>query len=303
MTQRTDALSGAGKWGLNDLLQKHGIAPEQALVFRHTPIEPELNKVLPWLASERPDLFNAYQQTQTEKVENAMKKAKYVASFIAQESDTALFVGLYAVGGWRPLSHEQFWRVPAYAEMKEKFGLMGFSNKRKSVLWFDLKPCDFYRDWKGKLIVRWPPPAVSWWRWADRNEMPVTAIVEESLLVKCMPQWEEIGLTWNQLENLPNSWKSKLSEWRGVYYIFDESDGKGYVGAAYGRNNLLGRWLNYKESGHGGNKLLRKRVPTNFRFSILELLAPSAPPEVVIRRENTWKERLHTRSPHGLNEN
>ena len=40
-------------------------------------------------------------------------------------------------------------------------------------------------------------------------------------------------------------WKSALSQWRGVYFIFDATDGKGYVGSAYGSGNLLGRWLNY----------------------------------------------------------
>jgi hypothetical protein len=48
----------------NDLLAKEGIALEGVLVLRHTPKERELRKVLPWLAAERPDLFNAFQQTQ-----------------------------------------------------------------------------------------------------------------------------------------------------------------------------------------------------------------------------------------------
>jgi hypothetical protein len=73
---------------LNDLLRGRGIDPEQVLVFRHRPSEPELNKVLPWLAAEKPDVFNAYQQTQTEKLEKAMLGAAYVASFIGREAGT-----------------------------------------------------------------------------------------------------------------------------------------------------------------------------------------------------------------------
>jgi len=49
---------------LNDLLRVQGFDPRNVLVRRHRPNEPELNKVLPWLASEEPDVFNAYQQTQ-----------------------------------------------------------------------------------------------------------------------------------------------------------------------------------------------------------------------------------------------
>ena len=57
---------------LNHLLATQAIDPEKVLVMRHRPFEAELQKVLPWLAAERPDVFNAYQQTQGERVENAM---------------------------------------------------------------------------------------------------------------------------------------------------------------------------------------------------------------------------------------
>ena len=83
---------------LNQLLTGKGIDLREVLVFRHRPTEPELNKVLPLLAADRPDLFNAYQQTHGEKVERAMTKAGYVASFIGHEPGKALFVGLYKIG-------------------------------------------------------------------------------------------------------------------------------------------------------------------------------------------------------------
>lgn len=129
------------------------------------------------------------------------------------------------------------------------------------------------------------------------------AILEASALDAEMPPWEEICLTWEQLRVLPTPWKSKLSEWRAIYYIFDVSDGKGYVGSAYGGTNLLGRWLGYAAKGHGGNMLLRTRQPGNFRFSILQRVSPDMDAADVSRLEATWKERLHTRSPFGLNDN
>jgi len=48
-----------------------------------------LNKILPWLTADRPDLFNAYQQTQGEKLERAMRAMEgvgYLASFIGNEA-------------------------------------------------------------------------------------------------------------------------------------------------------------------------------------------------------------------------
>jgi hypothetical protein len=288
---------------LNSLLLGKGIQPHEVLVFRHRPTEPEFNKVLPLLAADKPDLFNAYQQTHNSRVEKAMTTAGYVASFIGHEPRKALFVGLYKIGKSKSLNYAQYWKIPANIKMRE-LGMKGFSGKsRPSCLWFDLRLMDFYSSWKGKLIVDWPPPERSWWRRAHRNTIPVHAILEDSALDAAMKRWDELDFTWNQLGVLPRRWQAKLAEWRGIYYIFDASDGKGYVGSAYGSTNLLGRWRGYAASGHGGNRLLRQRDPSNFHFTILELVSPTMEPEEVIQRENTWKKRLHTRKPNGLNDN
>jgi hypothetical protein len=155
---------------LNDLLTGKGIDPQQVLVMRHRPHEPGLNKVLPWLAAEKPDVFNAYQQTQGPKVEKAMLGARYVASLIGHQPGKALFIGLYRIKGSRPLTYEKYWSVPAFIEMKA-FGMKGFTggDGRSSLLWFDLALTDFYAPWKGKLVVGWPPPERSWWRWAHQT--------------------------------------------------------------------------------------------------------------------------------------
>jgi len=291
---------------LKDLLLIQNVDPQHVLVLRHRPHEPELNKVLLWLAAERPDLFNAYQQTQTKQVEQEMTHAAHVAAFIGHEPGKALFVGLYAVKGWKRITLEEYWQIPANVELKS-FGMKGFTGEssRSSILWFDLVLTDFYAHWKGKLIVRWPTPDRNWHRWAHKpkNEMPVLAILEESALDAAMPEWDAIDLSWDELRVLPTPWKSKLSEWRGIYYIFDASARKGYVGAAYGKENLLGRWLNYAEHRHGGNRLLRQRDPRNFRFTILQRVSPDMEPHDVIQLESSWKQRLHTRKPYGLNDN
>jgi len=291
---------------LTDLLRGKGVDAQHVLVLRHRPWEPELNKVLPWLAAEKPDVFNAYQQTQGQRVERAMTRAGYVASFIGRGRAKALFVGLYSVRGSKPITRKQFWQVPANIELRS-FGMRGFTEKepRSSILWFDLLLTDFYADWKGKLVVGWPGPERSWHRWANKpkNEMPVLAILDESALDAAMPEWNAMDFTWEELAILPTRWKAAISQWRAIYYIFDASDRKGYVGSAYGGNNLLGRWINYAARGHGGNRLLRERDPKHFRFTILERVSPDMDKGDVIRLESTWKDRLHTRQPFGLNDN
>ena len=205
----------------NDLLGAKEIDPRQVIVLRHRPPEPELGKVLPWLAADKPEIFNAYQQTQGAKLEKAMKDISapgYIASFIGNEPGQALFVGLYSIGASKPISQKEYWQIPAYIEMKA-FGMEGFTDKegRPSVLWFDLALKDFYASWKGKLIVRWPPPERSWWCRAHRNDVPVLAILEDTALDKKMPKWNEIVLSWEQLRFLPSRLRSVLREWRGIY--------------------------------------------------------------------------------------
>ena len=289
---------------LNDLLRNSDIEPSQVLVFRHRPFEPELNKVLPLLAAEKPTVFNAYQQTQKEKLEKVMTSAAYVASFIGHEPGKALFVGLYSIRTSKTITRDEYWQIPENVEMK-KFGMKGFTEEdgRSSCLWFDLALTEFYPAWKGKLVVDWPPPERSWWRRAHKNKFAVVAILEENRLVPARPNWREMVFAWHELEVLPNTFKSVLSQWRAVYYIIDTSDGKAYVGSAYGDENLFGRWTNYASSGHGGNTLLRTRDPRNFMFSILERVSPDMEANEVIQLENTWKTRLRTRKPYGLNDN
>jgi hypothetical protein len=286
---------------LSDLLTKKNIPLKNVLVMRHRPTEPELRKALPWLAAERPDTFNAYQQTQSQTAEKMLVKAEYLASFIGHEAGKAIFVGLYKLGKITPIGFDEYWKIPAYKEMKA-LGHIGFTGKRPRILWFELDLFDFYADWKGRLIVRWPAPERSWCRWAHRNHFPIEAILLESQFSRAMPDWNEIILTWDELRIIPSRWRDRLREWRGIYLIYDVARQKGYIGSAYGSENLLGRRVNYSRGGHGGNKLLRESEPKNLRFSILQRVSPDLDANEVIKLESSWKARLLTRE-FGLNQN
>ena len=94
---------------------------------------------------------------------------------------------------------------------------------------FELPTLDWHNDWKGRLIVSWPPPDRSWWRWGDRNTFPIEAIATESEFAKAMPSWDELVLSWQELSTLPSTWATALGHWRGIYLITDVSDGRQYV--------------------------------------------------------------------------
>lgn len=291
-----------------DILRIAGIDPDfkdNVVLIRHRPFEPQLAKVMPWLISERPELFETYQSVPG-RPETALGRARYMASFLGIRPGTAHFVGLYRIGESHDLDFDGFWNIPGNQSLCD-FGYKGFTKEYAAqvgaVKQFSFELLEAYASWRGKLVIEFPPPERSWFRLVSRGNFPVRAILEESAFSSPPPNWHEIDLNFAQLAVLPATWRARLSEWRGIYLIFDEQDGRSYVGSAYGRDNLLGRWLAYVRDGHGGNRELRERDPGSFRFTILERLSPDLPAEEVIARENSWKSRLHTRAPFGLNAN
>lgn len=289
---------------LSDLLEASGIRPKDVLVFRHRPSEPSLNRIFDRIVSERPDLFDCYQATHGPLTEAALEKASYLASFIRYRAGFALFIGLYEVTGGRIMTIDECRTRPAHQELMS-LGMSGFksTDTRETITEFALRRTDWHSDWHERLIVSWPPPDRSWYRWADRNRFEVRAITEESLLTPPVPPWDQFVVDWKELSLLPATWRAALSQWRGIYLIIDQSDGRQYVGSAYGQENILQRWVGYARTGHGGNKLLRARDPANFRFSILQRVSPDLDDSSVIAIEGTWKERLNSRAPTGLNDN
>lgn len=286
---------------LRHLLELAGLTPSQVLVVRHVPIEKSLKRVLPWLVVERPDLFLAYQRIQWRTLEKAMTRGSYVASFVGQEPVTATFAGIYRIGEWETLDYEGYRQFPGNREL-EALGMTGRSPDMPDCLAFELEKLEHYADWIGRLVITWPKPYQQWWRWAARGDFSVAAITSESRFIREMPDWRELILSWVELEALPSGWASVLAQWRGIYFIYDTRRQAGYVGCAYGQDNILGRWREYARTRHGGNRELRNSDPADLRFSILQRTSPDLEAREIIALETSWKERLHTRE-FGLNRN
>jgi hypothetical protein len=289
---------------LNALLEQSGVDPNSVLVMRHRPWETSLNLVFDSIASEHSQLFDCYQSSHGPRTEAALKKAKYLASFIRHETGTALFIGLYSVDGFCMKTAEEIQSRPLHRELVA-MGMSGdFSAQRSDqIADFALTRTQWAGDWSQRLIVKWPGADRAWYQWAGRNRFEIVALAAEPVLGKAPPPWHEMCPNWAELKVLPKQWRDALRHWRGIYLITDLSDGSQYVGAAYGNENLLQRWVNYAETGHGGNKHLRLRNPETFQFAILELVSPTASPEEVIELERSWKARLASRWPNGLNDN
>lgn len=283
------------------LLNTIDIDPAETLIVRHAPVEKSLKRILPWLIVERPELWLAYQQIQWESLEKAMTGATYIASFIGQEPAKGTFAGLYRIGSHRELDLEGYNAFPGNSELKA-LGMAGRTPEMGDCLAFELEQLDHWHEWIGRLTIDWPKPNQAWWRRASRGLFRVATIEAESRFVRAMPGWQDIVLTHAELQSLPASWTAALSQWRGIYFIYNTASRSGYVGSAYGAENIHGRWRDYARRGHGGNRELRHCRPEDLRFSILQRTSPDLDPADVVRLEASWKERLHTRS-FGLNRN
>ena len=104
------------------------------------------------------------------------------------------------------------------------------------------------------------------------------------------------------------NWYTALSSVNAIYLISDLEDGQLYVGSAYNKEGLLGRWTEYIQTKHGSNKLMKEKLEQYperykaFQFSILQILPKNLSDEQVIQTESLWKKKLLSLQ-FGMNEN
>lgn len=148
------------------------------------------------------------------------------------------------------------------------------------------------------------------------DTMQVSEILKESYSGESFPGFEEIDHDFGALrpifKNEHRDWKAALKNVKGVYVITDKSNGKRYVGSAYGDYGIWSRWNHYMETGHGGNAELKKLIAKNspdyaqkhFKLSLLEYRSMRADDEDIHKREAYWKEVFLSRDKRfGYNEN
>lgn len=219
-------------------------------------------------------------------------QCKHVLSMIHLANDRWLFTGVYAVKGvkpfrWKGKNHFRY----ATQEIKGLEHLAG-----KAVVQFEKKfRASYLRGTKfeDKLLLK--------------------ELRDQRMTIGDFPGYNSVLLSYRMLNTVIResnpSWKSALSSVSGVYLITDTSDGRQYVGSAYGGEGIWQRWNSYIKNGHGGNKelrfLLRQKKDEhaeNFQFSLLEVCDLNSSDDYIISREAHWKNVLRSRE-FGLNKN
>ncbi|CAL3587893.1 GIY-YIG nuclease family protein [Streptococcus pneumoniae] len=167
---------------------------------------------------------------------------------------------------------------------------------------------------KGRLIVKFERPDGSQHvriglESATAQGFKLHSILEREISSVEFQDYRNVRLTYQELKSIIKNqnptWKTALSHLNAIYLQTDTKTGKQYVGSAYGKQKLWGRWTEYVEIYHGVNKALKELFKKEgasyfedyFTYMLLEVL-PSDNKEIgntVISRESWWKIALQTR--------
>ncbi len=167
-----------------------------------------------------------------------------------------------------------------------------------------------YGKYVGRLVVKYKNNAQAMIRKAESviDDCYVSQILPDTFDNDLFPGYEKVNISWDEMKRdlEKDTWKTALENQKGVYLITDISNGKKYVGSAYGENMILGRWRAYVKTGHGGNVGLKQltfdHIKQNFKYSILDIYKSTTDDQIIIERESWWKEILQSRK-FGYNEN
>lgn len=206
------------------------------------------------------------------------------------EKDRWLFGGAYRVLSRRPVDHSASYEIELMKESEPFIGRLKLQMKRparaKAV---NLE--NYYQD----IVV------------AEISQSPYSG--------EAFPGYEHIDIAFRSLEAIITTqrpdWKAALGNVKGVYLITDTSNGKRYVGSAYGDTGIWSRWMCYVQTAHGYNDELialiskgcKEYARTNFRFALLEYRPMKTDDKAIIDREQYWKGVLLTRGDYGYNRN
>lgn len=238
--------------------------------------------------------FDRYQREQVPEI-NPFHHCKIILSFLGLENNKAEFYGAYRVNGCRPFQKADWEGMPDWL-------LQAHRDKRQRI-YYDLEEVPEYRSYRGRLIVQWKSTR----GWHQKKDLDIYEILPATVST-LFPGYQEVLLGFDGLKAIfadpraHRDWQAALKANAGIYRIVDLSDGKIYIGSAYGSGGLWARWQNYAKTGHGGNKLLKDREPANFEWSIVRTLSTTMSPRDVIRIEGLEKEKHDSRAI-GLNEN
>jgi hypothetical protein len=238
--------------------------------------------------------FEFYQQEQSPTV-RPFHDCDVILSFLGIEGHKAQFYGAYEVLGHGPFTKDDLSRFPGWMAEAHQDG--------QPRIKYQLRELEAFRSYRGRLIVQWKSTR----GWHQKKDLEIYELLPATVAT-LFPGYQEVLLSFDALKAIfadpraHRDWQAALKANAGIYRIVDLSDGKIYIGSAYGGGGLWARWQTYAKTGHGGNKLLKDREPANFQWSIVRTLSTTMSPRDVIGLEALEKQKHGSRAV-GLNGN
>jgi hypothetical protein len=189
------------------------------------------------------------------------------------------------------------------------------TNGPKGDYLYSTEEVESFNEYAGRIVVNYEKSFRHAYPYFEKVELDlcVREIKPEKVAVVDFPGFNSVLISHQVLRSLVltrvESWRSILSNVKGVYGIIDRTNGKIYVGSATGEDMIWQRWSDYACTGHGGNKELKALIATNgeeyamnYQYTVLEIADSHASDDYVRERESHWKQVLCTRE-HGYNAN
>jgi hypothetical protein len=211
--------------------------------------------------------------------------------------------GQITIGLIRIKSNESFWLLFHVGKITKDLNLL-------NNIGYEFETLSEYEKYFGRLIIKFKNTSQNMIRNAESviNDCEVSQILPDTFDNDIFPGYDKVNLSWDEMRRVleKDTWKTALQNQKGVYLLTDISNGKKYVGSASGEYMILGRWLTYVNDGHGGNAELRKlgldHIKKYFKYSILDIYKSTTDDQLILERENWWKEVLQSRR-FGYNKN
>ncbi len=255
--------------------------------------------------------WDIYQQTQRD---NCFDNTDYIFCFVSNGGTSARYIGCWKVCGKIEKEEPKTIQVPA--------GFKYFNFLDNNHYFYKLEEFKFFKEYIQRLVINWGLGTRTYVQYNHKNDKEIIAIDRPREFI--FDGYEKLILSYNDIEIINNDnkglykdWVDHLSAVNAVYLIVDTKTKAQYVGSAYGEDGLWGRWSHYvKSKGHlDDNKGIKKYLEEmdekgffihsvkDFQFSILHITSKNIGKDEALKLESLYKEKLCSRSEHGLNEN